>query len=98
MLSAWKGGTHEHISYIKHPNDQISDFRLYGLSLHTSGDAYYGVPVWVDNNPYFATLDTFISPNFIVPSLFKKIFADFKSLCNIFLECKLFNPLIICTI
>ena len=37
-------------------------------------------------------MDTLQSPILAEPSLNKKIFADFKSRCNIFKSCKAFNP------
>ena len=50
-------------------------------------------PVWVYSNPFFATFETFISPNNAVPSLFKKIFALFRSLWKILMSWSDFRPL-----
>lgn len=80
ILCPKKGGLSIVISYKIHPNDHISDLSSYGKSRQTSGEAYYGVPVCVYNNEFYAILDTFISPNLIVLFLCINIFADFMSL------------------
>lgn len=51
------------------------------------------MPVWVLNNPFLATLDTFMSPSLAVPSLFINILADFMSLCKMSNLCTALRPL-----
>lgn len=38
VLASWKGGFSAQSSYMRHPNDQMSDLESYAFSCMSSGD------------------------------------------------------------
>lgn len=75
-----------------HPNDHKSELKLYGRFQHTYGDKQYGVPTKVLALVLSKTLEIPKSPIFSVLLLVRNTFADFKSRCNTFFECRALTP------